>query len=474
MSDLQLSMLDSTNALDAIQFVECEVVGNDETRDENDKQGVTTILNDCLNAFVEKVRAPQESAPSISIDELFNQYYESHLKSRSRQPEWSRGNYNRCFTDLAQVPANKLSPLDVKKWHSTLALTRGEATANRALTVLRTIYNFGDKFDILDCKNPARAVKKFTEEPRDRFVADYERPRLIEALEKHSTFWTKDIFLMCLYSAQRLQNVCSMRWDDIDFDGKVWRIPRSSFKTGKTHVVPLVEEACVLLNARRNNSSEYVFPSRYRHTKTHAAHTAYPYVGWRKVLKAAGISDLTPHDLRRTHATMQASLGENLVTIGGTLGHKGFQSTSVYARAQTETLRFAMQRAVYAMGLGNAKAADCPLDDVAGPSARVETDTAIAIAELSELAKTANTHKPQAKNADVRLNKADQLIVEGKILSTIRSGGTSKKNFYQKIGACFRVNSRELERVLVSMETRGLIERCQAETGRWDYAICDN
>ena len=42
---------------------------------------------------------------------------------------------------------------------------------------------------------------------------------------------------------------------------------------------------------------------------------------WSKARKAAGLEDVTMHDLRRTHSTYAASAGVDLRTLAGRIGH---------------------------------------------------------------------------------------------------------------------------------------------------------
>lgn len=280
------------------------------------------------------------------LNELFDRYYLDYAQYQCRTAKWMRSNFQRYFIEFGNRLVESIRPLEVNAWHKKLGAKHGQRTANISLTLLRTLYNFGYKWELLDCRNPALAIKKFKEPSRDRIVHPHEMPRLLDAIELHGTKWTKDIFLLCLYTAQRLANVCSMRWEDIDTETAMWTIPASDFKTGVEHKVPLVIEAqAILCRLHANAKTTYVFPGRRDQTK----HIDYPYNGWRKILKAAGIKDLNPHDLRRTHATYQADDGVTSVITAKTLGHSNLQTVHKYAKARSEKVRTAMQSAVRRM-----------------------------------------------------------------------------------------------------------------------------
>jgi integrase len=56
-----------------------------------------------------------------------------------------------------------------------------------------------------------------------------------------------------------------------------------------------------------------------------------PYRGWRRLMKEAGIEGATPHDLRRTFASMGLGRGLTLEQIGALLGHSDVETTKSYS-----------------------------------------------------------------------------------------------------------------------------------------------
>lgn len=296
----------------------------------------------------------------MTINELFQHYYSKHVEKRCKGKKAIKANFNRYFTSLLSIDCEELMPEQVQEWHHAVveqvrnnpkrggrqSESQGEKTANRSLQMLRAMFNHGINWRLINCGNPGKAIKKFKEKPRDRVVdLDDEMPLLLAAIEEHGTPKTKEIFLLCLITAQRLNNVCQMEWTEIDFIRKLWTIPASKFKSGVKHEVPLVDEALEILIARRNEH-RYVFPG---HGKRKDTHLAYPYAGWNKVKAAAGIKDLAPHDLRGTHASQQAEGDASAFVTRDTLGHTDVQTTGGYAKPSTKKIRSAMQAAVTRM-----------------------------------------------------------------------------------------------------------------------------
>jgi integrase len=190
--------------------------------------------------------------------------------------------------------------------------------------------------------NPAAKIHKFKEQKRDRFILHDELPKFMEALEVEPNRDMRDFFLMCLYTGARCGNVMSMRWEDIDFSIKEWRIPDT--KNGEPVRIPLIKEALEILGDRswlKESSMPWIFPG---HGKS--GHLKEPNVAWKRILSRAGLKNLRIHDLRRTLASYQAIAGTSLLIIGKSLGHKSPQSTAIYARLSNDPVRASMESAL--------------------------------------------------------------------------------------------------------------------------------
>jgi site-specific recombinase XerD len=68
-------------------------------------------------------------------------------------------------------------------------------------------------------------------------------------------------------------------------------------------------------------------------------------VGWKRIVTAAGLSDLRVHDLRRTLGSYQAIQGASLAIIGASLGHSQPTTTQVYARLTSNAVAESVNKA---------------------------------------------------------------------------------------------------------------------------------
>lgn len=283
-----------------------------------------------------------------TLGEVWAWWFETHI-----QPKASR---HRLASDegiwrlhLAPVFEHRrlhtITRADLRAYHVELGNKVGHRTANLAMNLIRACWNKAILYDMTSLANPADKLEKFPEPKRDRRLMPAEARRFFEALDEARPDF-KDFILLLLYTGARRGNVQAMRWDQIDFEARVWRIPRT--KTGRPQVVPIEEAELELLRRRFHVSeSEWVFPARKGAIKT--LHMTEPKVGWNALLKRAKLTDFRLHDLRRTLASFMVDSGASLHIVGTALGHTSPSATAVYARLQLDPIRHAKRRALEAI-----------------------------------------------------------------------------------------------------------------------------
>jgi integrase len=70
---------------------------------------------------------------------------------------------------------------------------------------------------------------------------------------------------LCILTAARSGEILGMRWDEINFDKKVWTVPAHRMKAGREHRVPLSQRATgILARLGEARSGDFVFPGRRR------------------------------------------------------------------------------------------------------------------------------------------------------------------------------------------------------------------
>jgi integrase len=276
------------------------------------------------NVLVERPAAKADTVASMASD-----YIERHLKRNTRR-----------WRDAEQMLARDVLP----QWGSRLAtditrrdvldlidgiVDRSPVSANRVLSLIRRMYNWGIDRSIVEA-NPAAGIKPpHREHPRDRILADDEIRQLWVAWETMGhPFGT--IQKLLLLTAQRRGEVAAMRWDQLDLDRGAWQLAAADTKNARTHMVPLSPTVLeILRQVPRFGGSVLLFPaSRWSSDR--------PVSGSSKAKRAAdrlsGITGWTWHDLRRSAVTAMAKLNVPPHICERILNHSGSGMMSAIAR----------------------------------------------------------------------------------------------------------------------------------------------
>ncbi len=279
----------------------------------------------------------------MTFGELFTDYLERHAKSHKRSWKEDANQFERYLTPWAERKLSLIRKQDIQRLHHEVGKKNGIYGANRLLALLSVVFSKAIEFGIWDNANPAQGIKKFKEQSRDRFLQSDELPHFFQALAEENNPIFRDYFLILLLTGARRSNVLQMKWEEISFDRREWRIPRT--KNDAAQIITLTDEAITILKTRQEDAcNQYVFPGIGK-----AGHLADPKKAWARILDRAGLENLRIHDLRRTMGSWQAKTGASLVIIGKSLNHKCTTTTAIYARLDLDPVRASVEKATTAM-----------------------------------------------------------------------------------------------------------------------------
>lgn len=201
-----------------------------------------------------------------------------------------------------------LATADVARVVNGLAAT--PALANRVRALLSKILSLAMVWGIRnDPVNPARAVQKFPEQPRERFLSGEDVKRVGDALaeveQKESEPWQAIAAIrLLLFTGCRRGEILTLKWDYIDHDNRVILLPSS--KTGAKTIYLTAPVLAILAALPRKEDNPWVLPSRL-------AKDDRPFVGighvWLRIRDAAKLPGVRLHDLRHTFASKGVGLG---------------------------------------------------------------------------------------------------------------------------------------------------------------------
>lgn len=299
--------------------------------------------------------AKQTRRNAMTWVDLFEWYMENHAKPHKRTWKYDQEMEARYCRAWRKLNWHTITSDVVTQWHKRLGSTNGKHQADRALSMVKTVFSKALTADIIQGRNPAVAVSKFftkTDEfSRDRHLDGPEISRLLASLIQHHDQDIADFFMVCLFTGARRGNVMSMRWEHLKNtvpDNATWEIPAEQSKNKAPQRIAIVDPVISILSRRYENrrSDDWVFPARLG---SKSGHITEPKKAWASICKKAKLDNVRIHDLRRTLGSWQASLGSSLQIIGKSLGHRSTKSTEIYARLDIDPIRASVSAASTAM-----------------------------------------------------------------------------------------------------------------------------
>lgn len=246
------------------------------------------------------------------------------------------------------------TPLDAVPWHALrfdhLVALRARmledglkpATINVTLAALRGVIDTAFALGLLDGDTAARAMKvkglKDVRPPTGREVTLLELEALVKACDLASEAGARDLAVLALgYGAGlRRHEIAKVRYEQFDRQKRQLTVEG---KGGVVRMVPLSEGLCVLLDPwlKVRGAGEGPILESFNRDRKRVNKRALSKdgVGW--VVKAiqarAGFTEsFTPHDLRRTFATVALDNGVDLNVVKEMLGHSNIATTARYDR----------------------------------------------------------------------------------------------------------------------------------------------
>ena len=188
----------------------------------------------------------------------------------SKKPEWKNIKHVQQWSNSLKAYAypvfGKLSISDlttdlVLKSLEPIWITKTE-TATRVRQRIETVWDWAKARDYVDGENPARLRGHL-----DKLLAN---PAKVKKVKHHAAVPYKDVSLVIrklrefrgnsslalefmILTATRTGEVRGAKWEEIDFDNKVWTIPEARMKNKKEYRVPLCFRAIDILKTLRSN-----------------------------------------------------------------------------------------------------------------------------------------------------------------------------------------------------------------------------
>jgi integrase len=307
----------------------------------------------------EKKSQREERRKAHTVEELVKEYLERHAKRFKRS--WAKDEQilNRDIIPLwGNRKAADVTKRDVISLLEGIVERGAPAMANNTFQIVRKMFNYAVEKDILQ-HTPCTGVKPPAEgHHRGRTLSEEEIKTLWTNLDRTDLNMSHDsrrALKLILITAQRPGEVAGMH--SVEIDGHWWTIPVSRQKVAKAkehkrapHRVYLTDLALELIGPLEVTDAEtgeskpkgFIFPTPLKKKEQSIGDTALAVTVGRNLAhpmtdskgnplftedgkpateNRLGIEHFTPHDLRRTAATLMAASGAMDEVIDAVLNH---------------------------------------------------------------------------------------------------------------------------------------------------------
>lgn len=260
-----------------------------------------------------------ELAEKISLGHAFDVFF----AAKPYLSFWTVDAYTRT-RDIYLLGWKRLSLQEITRQmiitrHQQITKQYGAVTANNVMRHLRSVYNFTAAAHDSFPPNPVTVLSQsriwHREQRRRGIVAAHQLPAWWRAVMAE-TADARDIMLTALFTGMRRTEIVTMKWEYLDFAGKLLRLPRT--KNGDPLELPMSEFLYGLLKKRQSlvGQSEWVFPGNGK-----TGHIVETKSFTRRVVAASGVQ-FTLHDLRRTFITIAESLDIPAYALKRLMNHR--------------------------------------------------------------------------------------------------------------------------------------------------------
>jgi integrase len=211
---------------------------------------------------------------------------------------------------FGKVPVGKITRIEIRDFVSTQAKS-SPSNGRHVRNIIRQLLSFAMTMDLID-SNPAMSISAPISAPRERVLTEdeikafwlaCERPEEVEglALPKHMGIALR----LAAVTLQRRGEIMGAHWSEIDLKSKLWVIPAIRMKGKKTHAVPLSDLAMSILQEAKDKigGNGFVFQAP-RLDEPAPMDSHFLSKGMKAIVDTLKMDTATPHDLRRTGATM--------------------------------------------------------------------------------------------------------------------------------------------------------------------------
>lgn len=308
--------------------------------------------------FLKKLQKGITTTPKTTVDDLYNMWMEQHVKAPQKSlagttRAWYQEKYELYIGPVAgDLKLSRLTVLDLDNVLKLCAeKEKSDMTVRNVYKTMSAMFGWAKKKRVVEDNLMEHVDKPPVEEREYVLLKAEDFPKLLSVIRNPVKFENKRatslrdtyfaMFLLELTTALRIDELCGLREDCLDFENKVAYIKKQVTKPGKNpefgklknrrgKMVPLADMVIEELKAellrkeeRRQKSDtwkEYglVFCN---HNGGPIDSTKLSYRVFKSILRTAGLPDMRFHNLRHSVLTILAESNEDPNAICDLAGH---------------------------------------------------------------------------------------------------------------------------------------------------------
>ncbi len=255
------------------------------------------------------------------VDRFIDRYAKTKLRSwRDYEAVLKRD----AVPALGDRPAGEVTRAEIANLLDKVA-NRAPVLANRLQSTLSSVFSWALSEGLV-LVNPVAGLRKRTQEvAKERVLSDDEIRIFWQATGAIAPAY-RDTLRLILLTGQRPGECAGIRAEEVNIEASIWTLPASRTKNKSEHTVPLVGQALDIIArlARTSKSGPLIITPRGREL------TAQNLAKSMEALREGAFAEtVTPHDLRRTAATLMGRLNIDQVLIGRILNHASTTKATV-------------------------------------------------------------------------------------------------------------------------------------------------
>ena len=332
----------------------------------------------------------QAARKALTVAAVAERFDAEHIAVRlkpSTAEEYRRNLRRFILPALGRLKVTDVTRADVARLHHEFRDTPYQS--NRNLEIISKMFNLAEMWGLRpDGSNPRRHIKKYPEVKRERYLSPAELAALGEALTRAESEGLADEYTIAairllIFTGCRLNEIMTLRWDDVDEAGHCLRLSDTKIGARVVHLgTPALD---VLAGITRQLGNPWVICGRIPRSRRTDLQPPWQRMRKRAAVRLwahavgseeaalverlerdlgreptydeclaearerhlelrAGLVDVRIHDLRHSFASGAVALGESLPMIGKLLGHTQVQTTARYAHLAADPVKAAAER----------------------------------------------------------------------------------------------------------------------------------